>query len=180
MYIQQVKSELLDKMVTNEGQNLLSATFKQPVMLVFLRHFGCIFCREAMTEIAGRREDIEAMGTKIIFVHMATNEIAEEYFNEFNLKGVVHISDPSSKFYSGFGLGRGTFNQLFGLSTWIRGYDIVVNKKIPVKMNSGHLGDSFQMPGVFVLQNGEIKEAYIHKLASDRPDYGKLVECCTI
>lgn len=180
MYIEQVKGELLDKMMTNDGQNLFRATFDQPVMLVFLRHFACVFCREAMTDLAARKTEIDNAGTKLIFVHMATHEIAEEYFEEFNLTGVSHISDPSSEFYRAFGLGKGTFKQLFGLSTWIRGYDIVVNKNIPIKAANASLGDSFQMPGVFILQAGAVKEAYIHKLASDRPDYEKLMECCII
>lgn len=180
MYIEQVKGELLDKMMTNRDQSLYRASFEQPVMLVFLRHFACLFCREAMTELATRRSEIETAGTKLIFVHMATNEIAEKYFEDFNLKGVEHISDPSSNFYRAFGLGKGTFNQLFGLSTWIRGYDVVVNKKIPIKSANSNLGDSFQMPGVFILQGGAVKEAYIHKLASDRPNYTKLMECCVI
>lgn len=180
MYIEKVKGDLLDKMMTNTGQSLYRSSFEQPVMLVFLRHFACIFCREAMTELSERRPDIESAGTKLIFVHMSTNEIADQYFSEFNLGGVEHISDPGSNFYRAFGLGKGTFNQLFGLSTWIRGYDIVVNKKIPVKFANASLGDSFQMPGVFILQGGTVKEAYIHKLASDRPDYEKLMECCVV
>jgi hypothetical protein len=27
--------------------------------------------------------------------------------------------------------------------------------------------------------DGEVKESFIHKLASDRPDYLKLVQCCS-
>jgi hypothetical protein len=42
------------------------------------------------------------------------------------------------------------------------------------------LGDGFQMPGVFVIREGEVREHFIHRLASDRPDYAKLVECCSL
>ena len=180
MYVQQVKQEMLERMMTNDGLNLYRTTFTQPVMLVFLRHFGCIFCKEALLEISNKRESIEEKGTKIIFVHMATDEIAQEYLGKFGLENISRISDPTSQYYRLFGLGKGTITQLFGLSSFIRGFDVVVNKKQPIEYNGGHLGDSFQMPGVFVLQNGKIQESYVHKLASSRPDYEKLADCCVI
>ena len=42
------------------------------------------------------------------------------------------------------------------------------------------LGDGFQMPGVFVLRDGQIRESFIHKLSSDRPNYEKLAKCCAV
>ncbi len=109
---------------------------------------------------------------------MAEAEIAERYFNRYNLPKAIHISDPECKYYKAFGLMKGNFTQLFGLQTWIRGFQ--------AGLMEGHgigpqLGDGFQMPGVFVIQDGEIKEAFIHKLASDRPDYENLVKnCCAL
>jgi hypothetical protein len=32
-------------------------------------------------------------------------------------------------------------------------------------------GDVERMPGAFLLQQGEIRKAFRHKLVSDRPDY---------
>ena len=180
MYVQPIKQEMLEQMTTNDGLNLYRTTFIQPVMLVFLRHFGCVFCKEALLDISERRKDIEATGTKIIFVHMGENEVANEYLGKFDLEDVSHISDPTSQFYRLFGLGKGSITQLFGLSTFIRGYDIVVNKGQKLQGTSSHLGDSFQMPGVFVLLNGKIEESYIHKVASSRPDYYELIQCCVI
>ncbi|NBC09592.1 MAG: redoxin domain-containing protein [Bacteroidetes bacterium] len=173
----QLNAELLSKMTTNSGETLYDLSHKQLVMLVFLRHFGCTFCREALADIAEQREKIEAVGSKLVFVHMTTNEVAERYFNRYNLEGVTHISDPDREFYASFGLVKGSFTQLFGLQSWIRGFSAGVV--------SGHgvgpqLGDGFQMPGVFVLRDGEVKNSFIHKLASDRPDYIDLVECCGV
>ena len=168
---------ILEKMVTNEGEALNSISNRQPVLLVFLRHFGCIFCREALSDISKRRAEIEEVGTKLVFVHMASNEIAQRYFQRYNLEGTPHIGDPECLFYTAFGLVKGSFTQLFGLSSWIRGFSAGVIKGHGV---GPQLGDGFQMPGVFVIQDGEIKESFIHKLASDRPDYFKLVECCAL
>ena len=168
---------VLNDMVTNEGASLLMYSKEQPVLLVFLRHFGCTFCREALSDISKRRQNIEEFGTKIIFVHMASKEIAERYFGRYDLEGATHISDPECKFYAAFGLVKGNFNELFGLSSWIRGFSAGVIKGHGV---GPQLGDGFQMPGVFVIQDGEIKESFIHKLASDRPNYFELVKCCSV
>ncbi|NRA50009.1 MAG: redoxin domain-containing protein [Phaeodactylibacter sp.] len=170
-----VEDQLLELMVTNEGASLTALSHNNPVLLVFLRHFGCTFCREALADIAEQRELIESSGSDLVFVHMTENEIAERYFNRYGLEGVQHISDPECKFYSAFGLVKGNFTQLFGLQSWIRGFSAGVV--------AGHgigpqLGDGFQMPGAFVIQNGQVKNSFIHKLASERVDYLGLVKCC--
>ena len=169
--------KLLGEMQTNEGEMLLTLSQNRPVLLVFLRHFGCTFCREALADISKERQYIEDMGIKIVFVHMTDDTIAERYFNRYGLEGTTHISDPEKRFYQGFGLIKGNFNQLFGLQSWIRGFSAGVV--------SGHgigpqLGDGFQMPGVFVIYKGKVEESFIHKLASDRPDYVELAKCCEI
>ena len=177
MYDISVEEEIIDQMSTNEGMRIGEMSVTRPVMLVFLRHFGCTFCREAMTELAQRREELEDMGSKIVFVHMATNEVADRYFEKYNLKGATHVSDPECKYYAAFGLVKGNFTQLFGLQTWFRGFSAGVLDGHGV---GSQLGDGFQMPGVFVLRNRVIKESYIHRLASDRPNYVELAECCRI
>lgn len=169
---------ILSQMQTNTGKTLNVFTDENPVMLVFLRHFGCTFCREALNDISAQKEEIQANGTKIIFVHMTENNIADEYFEKFNLKGIPHISDKACKYYHRFGLFKGKFNQLFGLRTWVRGFSA---------RQHGHggvnkaLGDDFQMPGIFIIHKDEVKDQYIHKYASDRPDYKAMVNrCCNI
>ncbi len=172
----EMQGEILDQMITNTGDSLGKTAANAPVLLVFLRHFGCVFCREALSDISKRRKEIESTGTRIVFVHMTDNDIAERYFSRYNLEDAIHISDPDCTFYRAFGLMKGNFNQLFGLHSWIRGFSV---------MAAGHsagpqLGDGFQMPGVFVIQKGEIRESFIHNLSSDRPDYEELLKCCVL
>lgn len=170
-----VDNDLLSMMVTNDGQNLLALSQKNPTLLVFLRHFGCQFCREAMDDLSKQRPKLAEQGTELVFVHMADKKMAEEYFRKFNLIGVKHIADPACHFYASFGLVKGTFTQLFGLQSWFRGFS--TQAKFGAEMGK-QLGDSFQMPGSFMIQNGEVKDSFVHKAASDRPDYIKLSSCC--
>lgn len=169
--------ELLQQMVANTGENLFDMTYESPVLLVFLRHFGCMFCREALNDISRQREMIEDTGARIVFVHMADNPTADKYFQRYNLTGSTHISDPECRYYAAFGLTKGTFTQLFGLQVWLRGFQGPVLEGYGL---GSQLGDGFQMPGIFVIQEGVIKEQFIHKLSSDRPDYIALSKCCAV
>lgn len=173
-----VEPDMMAQMMTNKGKSLLALSEESPVMLIFLRHFGCMFCREALADIARTRKQIEGLGTRIVFVHLSDSETAERFFTRFELPDSVYIGDPECKYYAAFGLVKGNMTQLFGLHSWIRGFQAGII--------SGHgiatpIGDGFQMPGVFIIQNGVIRDAFIHKLSSDRPDYLHLVEqCCDL
>ncbi len=169
-----------DEMVSiTNGETLTEMAEKQPVMLVFLRFFGCSFCREAISDISKRRAKFEANGFRVVFVHMAPNpETAEKFFKKYQLYPVDHILDPEKRYYRAFGLGRGTPQQLFGLMNWIRGVQASVLEGHGADPNfeNTELGDGFQMPGVFVLHKGETLRSYIHRHAHDRPDYEEICQ----
>ncbi|HLP94012.1 MAG TPA: peroxiredoxin-like family protein [Saprospiraceae bacterium] len=159
------------------GESLAEMTEKQPVMLIFLRFFGCSFCREAISDVAQRRKIFEDKGIRVVFVHMApTLSTAEKFFKKYKLFPVDHISDPDKRFYQLFGLARGTPQQLFGLMNWIRGFQASVLEGHGAELETPDLGDGFQMPGVFVLHKGETIRSYIHRYAHDRPDYEEICQ----
>jgi peroxiredoxin len=166
-----IPENILTELKTNTDQSLGELSEKNKVLLIFLRHFGCIFCREALSEIGKKRAKIEKKGVKIVLVHMASNTLANEYFEKYGLTGILHVSDPECTFYQAFGLLKGNFKQLFGLQSWIRGFEIAVSKGI---IFGQELGDGYQMPGVFNIYKGVIQEKYIHKLSSDKPNYEEL------
>ena len=166
-------------MVTaNGGEKLSELADKQPIMLVFLRFFGCSFCRESISDIAKRRKKLEEQGFRIVFVHMAPNPLtAESFFKKYKLFPVDHIADPGKVYYQAFGLGAYTPQQLLGFTTWVRGFQAAILEGHGATYQSEELGDGFQMPGVFVLHKGEIRNSFVHKNQYDRPDYE---EICTI
>ena len=170
--------EILDEMFTNHGKTVMELSSQSPVLLVFLRHFGCVFCKEAMDDLAARREEFQKSGIQLVLVHMADDETSTDYFNRYGLEGVISVSDPQQRFYAAFGLHRGTFSQLYGLHVWMRGFKVKVEQGYPAEL-ARKLGDSTQMPGVFMIQDGQIKESFIHQHAAERPNYDELVRCCT-
>lgn len=170
----QIDLEIMNAMVTNSNENLMELTNQSPVFLVFLRHFGCVFCKEALHDLAEKKESFTSKGIKLVFVHMSEYEVANEYFKNYDLEGVSHISDQYCNYYSAFGITKGSFSQLYGLRTWIRGF---AAKRAGFELElAKNLGDSTQMPGIFVLRKGKIVDAFIHKRASDKPNYQLLID----
>ncbi len=166
----------LEKMITSKGNDLLSYSYEKPILLVFLRQFGCIFCREGLQELSKRQDKIIKRGFNLVFVHFSDQNTAIDYFKKYKIKHPEFISDPGMRFYSNFGLGKGTTKQLFGLKTWFRGFEASI-----INGNSFErvIGDGLQMPGVFILHNGNIKSQFIQDLISDKPNYDDLLNCCT-
>lgn len=171
---------LLPSMVTTQGDFVVDLSKERPILLVFLRHFGCTFCREALADLAAKQQEIAAADIHLVLVHMSNKGVADKYFAKYGLKKpVTHVADPECNFYKAFGLTKGSPHQLFGLQSWIRGFEAGVVKGHGVGMRQ--LGDGFQMPGVFVIREGKVVSSFLHKLASDRPKYLSLVqECCAV
>jgi peroxiredoxin len=155
-----------------DGISLKDWSTQQPTLVLFLRHAGCTFCREALLDIAQERAAIEARGFSILLVHQSSPDTAKTLLAQYGLSDIPHLSDPDRELYRAFDLGRGSLGKLFGLNVWIRG----VQAGILNGHGVGTLdGDGFQMPGLFLLRNGEIVKRYLHIDAADRPDYLKFV-----
>jgi len=169
-------SNAINSTITSKGRSLNDASKEKPVLLVFLRHFGCVFCREAMKDIGKKKNEWEERNINVVLVHMSDNETAEKYFKKYKIPNIEHISNPSCSLYATFGLTKGTASQLFGLKNWIRGFEVTVQKGIPLGLRQ--IGDGFQMPGVFIIEDGQIMDSYIHSSASDVPNYEHLISCC--
>jgi peroxiredoxin len=153
---------------TNRGVTIGHLSCTAPVLLVFLRHTGCTFCREALADIGAARREIEASGTRIVLVHMSEPDRGTKMFSKYGLEDLHQISDPCRGLYRAFGLRRGGFWKLFGPRVWIRG----VNAGIVGRHGLGRLsGDGFQMPGLFLIFHGQVLRSYRHQSAADRPDY---------
>lgn len=156
---------------TDTGATLAELSERSPVLVIFLRHAGCTFCRETLADLRRQRAAVERAGVTPVLVHMGDDVSAREFFGGYGLGDVPRISDPTRELYRAFNLRRGRLGQLFGPRVWVRGFVAGVLNRHGV----GALrGDGFQMPGAFVLHQGRITRAFRHQDASDRPDYEAL------
>jgi peroxiredoxin len=164
--------DALSKFTVLDGSSLAQLNKKKPIMLLFLRHFGCTFCRETLQNLKHNYLSI-SQHCEVVIVHMSEEKVANQYFETYGLTNVKHVSDRDCELYEAFSLYRGNFNQLFGPKVWIRGFIAGIIKGNGI----GKLqGDGFRMPGVFILQNNKIIDSYYYSSAADRPVLLKMAE----
>ncbi len=164
-------SSAMERKTDPSGATLGELSDERPVMLVFLRHMGCTFCREALADVSAQRKKIEAAGTVICLVHMTDAKGARELFAKYALEDCVSIADPDRELYGAFNLRSGSFLQLLGWRSWIRGVSAGIWRRHGVGLLAG---DGRQMPGAFVVKNRQVIAGFVHETAADRPDYCEL------
>lgn len=145
--------DLVNVVRTSKNKTLLELSLDQNVLLVFVRHFGCTFCRETVSEIAKIEEAIVGKKLTLVYVHMSDIGHGEEFFLQYYNHPVHHISDPAKKLYHSLNLKRGSLMQIFGPMIWIRGLYAGLIKGHGIGQIEG---DSLQLGGVFVLSKGQI------------------------
>lgn len=156
-----------------DGKSLVEQSQKVPLLMVFVRHKGCTFCREALSELANNLPMILQKGLRPVVVHMGPESTSLELKNEYKLDSVGWISDPQKKFYAAFGLKRGSLKQLFGPRVVARGFVAGVLK--------GHglgaiEGDSLQMGGIFLVQKGLVQKLHDPCDAADVGDWNQILK----
>lgn len=153
------------------GQTLAELSRGQRVLVVFLRHSGCTFCREALSDLEKVRSQIEGAGTRLALVHMTTDEDFRPFVEKYHLVDLPRFSDPQRQLYQEFELAPGGIFQVLGLKVWWRGFLAAIH----AGHGFGGIRESmFQMPGTFLIEDGKILRSYRHKSAADRPDYAEI------
>ena len=164
-------ARVLERAVTQKGVSFVELSNGSPLLVVFLRHAGCSFCREALSDISRSRPVIESEGSKILLVHMGDDAAMGVFLQKHHLEDIDRIVDPDQELYRAFGLKSGTAWQLFGSKVLWRAF----LSGVLVKHGLGRVAaDASQMPGVFYLEKGAVVRRFRHGSAADRPDYVEL------
>ncbi len=159
---------------TETGRSLLEIVDQSPVLLIFLRHFGCAFCRQALDQVARIRAQIAVRGAQPVFVHLGSPERAKPYFDYYQLSTVERVSNPDASLYQHpvFALSRmNPYLSLLSLKVW-KGWLSGALRKYGI----GRIQeDGHQMPGVFFLKGRKIVRGFRYQTIADEPDYLKLI-----
>jgi hypothetical protein len=161
----------LDRLVTQRGETLADLSAQKSVLLVFLRHAGCVFCRQTLYDLARERAAIKSSGAHIVIVHMGDSAELLPVLEMYGLSGIDRICDEEQVLYHAFGLKRGTLGQLFGPRAIWRG--------LLAALIGGHgfglpRADARQLPGVFLLRECSVTGRFRHRSVADRPDYSAI------
>ncbi len=156
---------------TNEGLSLLEMSKRKPLMLVFLRHLGCPFCRNLMNDLSKQRRLLESSDTSLVLVHMSTDEQAERILSRFGLADLPRISDRRRALYRAFGLQMGSLWQVFGPQLWLRALQYI-SRFGQNPMPEG--GNVFQLPGVFLIYHGHVAHSFLYHDIGNKPNFNLL------
>ena len=170
--VDRIPDELLARYVN--GVNLMPGTLRDqlgavPTLLVFLRHFGCPFCKETLAGLRQAAQDNPSFPPVLFFYQGSPTEgraFLRRYWPEARA-----IADPEALFYEGMGVGRGGLLQMF--------HPGVVPALIRARA-AGHLdgegsgGDSRRMPGLFVARGAELVWSHRARHQADPPEFARI------
>jgi peroxiredoxin len=161
---------------TASGATLAELARRGPMLLVFLRHFGCPLCREMVADAAARRDAFAASGTTVVFVHMHPEPQAAAFFARYGAEDLERVSDPGRTLYEAFAVPRARPTSWLSLST-LRHYLSAIFK-------GGHTpalvgGDLSQMSAVFRIADGRVERAAAGSGFGTRADFDDLLACPT-
>lgn len=166
-----VSGSAMQTLAGTTGQTLAQLSSNQRLLVVFLRHSGCTFCREALADLQQVRSQIEGAGTRIALVHMTTDDDFRPFAEKYRLADLPRFADPQRQLYQEFELAPGSISQVLGWKVWWRGFRAAI---LGGHGFGGVRESMFQMPGTFLIENGKILRSYPYKSAADRPDYQEM------
>jgi hypothetical protein len=139
-------------------------------LLVFLRHFGCMFCRETLSDMRAVADNDDRFPRPIFFFQGTATE------GRALLRGhwpqVRAVADPSAAFYRAFGIERGGLVQMFGPGVWAGRS----RARAKGHRNGERGADIWRMPGIALVQGSKILWAHEYRHAADHPDYEHICE----
>ena len=140
----------------------------QLVIVHFLRHLGCLFCKHTVTDL----HKLVASSKRfppLYFVHQSPVEAGEQFFEQY-FPGAAHIADPQRNLYKLFGILRMSPLQLLNprmLAEGLRARSKGLTQKEV-------LGDEWLLSGTFLFQDGKLRWQHRAKHAADYPSWQKL------
>lgn len=151
---------------TNKGNSLLQMSDSNQLMLVFLRHFGCNFCRETLRYLSESKQEIQSKGYKIILIHQSSKSYAEQMLEIYDLGDLEHISDKSLLLYRSFEINTLKVRDYFNPAVFFGFFRSLFNGDFPGRIQ----GDPNQKPGIFLFYKRSIVGKFEYRHIAQRPD----------
>lgn len=136
----------------------------QGAVLVWLRHFGCLFCREQVAEMLPHLERIHAAGAELVFISTGAPQFARAFREDHHITAPILV-DPERRSYQALGFARGLGASLDPRTA------LSAARAIKAGFRQGRTqGDVAQQGGVLVVdKGGGIRYAHRSAHAGDHP-----------
>ncbi|MFM8221522.1 MAG: hypothetical protein ACKOJF_21630, partial [Planctomycetaceae bacterium] len=95
--------DLLKDYRDQQGVTLLDRSRQRPLLMLFLRHAGCTFCRQALADLAAARQSLEGSGTGLLLVFLDEESVAGPLAGKYGLCDLPRVCDTQQRLYEAFG-----------------------------------------------------------------------------
>jgi peroxiredoxin len=85
--------ELVD--AGGESHRLGDYWAERPVVVVFLRHFGCLLCREHASQLSDAYDDVTARGGEVIAIGTGDRRYAADFVEQEGIRFPVLVDDDA-------------------------------------------------------------------------------------
>ncbi len=154
---------------TEDGNSILvSALWKnQTAVLIFLRHFGCIFCRQHAKQVWADRAHYERTGAKIIFISNGAAYMIKGFKEELGITSAPIFTDPSLDAFKAVGFKRG-FKASLGITAIGNAIKALGQGHRQGNVFGKDQGDLWQLGGLVVVKQDEtVPYVFISQAAGD-------------
>jgi peroxiredoxin len=135
-----------------------------PAVIVWLRQFGCPFCRSYAIRLNRARSKFEEIGVPLVLIGQGTPRDAAAFRRRYHIELPV-VADADRVSYVAAGTKLATLDELIGPAVVARGIVAMAGQGVLIGRNSA---DEAQLGGaVIVVPGGEIPWAHLSEDASD-------------
>lgn len=145
-----------------------------PAVTTFVRHFGCLFCHQMVSDLILHIPQIIDRGARIVIIGNGTLEQARHFFSERRLprSGVDVVTDPRRESYTAASLERGLFKTFNSSSANAYGAARSQGHRV-----TGLYGDLTQLGGLFVIKPpATLVYSHRSRFAGDHPDMTEVLK----
>jgi prostamide/prostaglandin F2alpha synthase len=146
---------------------------ERPAVLVFVRHFGCVFCRQMAVEIHRARHDFEQADVELAVIGHGSPAQAADFRRQQNVD-LPLLVDPDRRVYELAGAKVATLPELIGPRQILRGLRATIMSRLrqgSIAVHQGRIiGHAAQLGGVLVIApDGSVRYAYLSEESGDNP-----------
>ena len=136
-----------------------------PVLLSFLRHFGCIFCRERLCQLEKAQAEFRAAGLPIVALALGEPRHAKRY-GPLLAPSITCLAAPTDAAYTAYGISHGV-----GPTSMPNVLRAGLRAALAGNMQGRATGDQFFLGATLVIeQGGRVHWAHFDTFAGDHGD----------
>lgn len=145
---------------------------ERPVVLALVRHFGCQFCKDHVSQLAPAVPAIHQARAELVVVGSGNPSMAAFFAEDYHVTTPL-FTDPTREVYRAFGAKRPTWTALLDPRLYRNAWQAHRGGHRAGKVQ----GDIAQLGGVFiVLPNGDMPFAYRSAVAGDLPSVARVLD----